>query len=65
MKIEQEPAEFKPITITLETREEVNFFWDLIRASNFPIGPIENEHTIKIRNMYIEISNWLSNAAKL
>ena len=65
MKIEQEPTEFKPITITLETREEVNFFWDLLRTSNFPIGPIETEHTIKIRRMYVEISNWFSTVAKL
>ena len=57
MKIEQKPK-FQPITITLETREEAEIFWDLISM----------ERVIKsgeILSMGIELSNWFSNNAQI
>ena len=51
MKIEQEQPKFKPITITLETREEAQAFFGLIDDIEFPDG-IEKEIIIKISDAF-------------
>ena len=56
MKIEQKPK-FQPITITLETSEEADMFWEVI------VGGVVISK--KAKKFGIEISNWLSNNAQL
>ena len=57
MKIEQKPK-FQPITITLETREGAEIFWDLISVGR-------RSKSGKILSMGIELSNWFSNNAQI
>lgn len=57
MKLTQQKPEFKPITITLETVEEANAFWDVILAAK-----CKSKEAYKLAS---EISNWFSNKAKL
>ena len=57
MKIEQQ-QEFKPITITLETREDANQFWDLLRY-----GSSKRQGAVK--ELGDKLSDWLSNEAHL
>ena len=56
MKFEQQ-AEFKPITLTIETAREAEFIWDMVRKYA-PKGPVE----IHIIN---EMNDWLTNTAQL
>jgi hypothetical protein len=65
MEISQEQADFKPITITLETRSEVNTFWDLIRASNCVAGSSTSDEIQRMSEMRSGIVSWLTNEAKL
>ena len=60
----QEPAEFKPITLTLKTRNEVNVFWDLIRSSNCVAGSSTSEEIQRMSEMRSGIVSWLTNEAK-
>lgn len=55
MKITQDQAEFKPITIVIETREEAETVLNII--DSFPADKM----TLNVRNMLINISNWFSN----
>lgn len=64
MKISQEQAEFKPITITFETRSEVNTFWDLIRSSNCVAGSSTSDEIQRMSEMRSGIVSWLTNEAK-
>ena len=66
MKISQEQAEFKPITITFETRSEVNTFWDLIRSSNCvaKFGSSTSDEIQRMSEMRSGIVSWLTNEAK-
>lgn len=50
MKIRQDETVFKPVTITLHTRDEVYAFW----------GAIEGHQDEAARKMAIRISNWLT-----
>lgn len=66
MEISQEQAEFKPITITLETRSEVNTFWDLMRwSTNCVDGPSISNGMQQMTEMRSRINSWLTNEAKL
>ena len=65
MEISQEPAEFKPITLTLRTRSEVNTFWDLIRSSNCVAGPTISNGMQQMTDMRSRINSWLTNEATL
>lgn len=57
MKIEQE-QNFTPITITLESKEDAELFWELIRhCSSYRQG--------KLRDFATQISNWFSLTARL
>ena len=64
MEMSQEPAEFKPITLTLKTRNEVNIFWDLIRSSNCVAGSSTSEEIQRMSEMRSGIVSWLTNEAK-
>jgi hypothetical protein len=56
MKIEQDKAEFKPITITFETEEEAkDFIWGIDNA--FSEGPTP----AGTKSIFIRISNEFSN----
>ena len=57
MIIKQDETEFRPITITLDTREEAEAFWMIIRRS-----PVDSDEEAGIA---FKISNWFSNHAKL
>jgi|Laugrefa1bdmlbdn_1035148.scaffolds.fasta_scaffold00005_58 hypothetical protein len=66
MKISQEQAEFKPVTITLETKNEVNIFWDLIRSTNCvaKFGSSTSDEIQRMSEMRSGIVSWLTNEAK-
>lgn len=64
MEMSQEPAEFKPITLTLKTRSEVNTFWDLIRSSNCVAGSSTSDEIQRMSEMRSGIVSWLTNEAK-
>ena len=64
MEMSQETAEFKPITLTLKTRSEVNVFWDLIRSSNCVAGSGTSDGMERLRDMRSKINSWLTNEAK-
>ena len=61
MKIEQK-AEFKPITITLETRAEVIAVWTALRTDAVRPNNIEWEAGYPVLK---ELSDWFSNQAHL
>lgn len=58
MKISQEPPTFKPITIVLESSEEAEDLWQAIIV-------ILNTATIKNKKLFITLSNYFSEVAKL
>ena len=60
----QEPAEFKPVTITFETINELNVFWDLIRSTNCVAGPNISNGMQQMTDMRSRINSWLTNEAK-
>lgn len=62
MKIEQENG-FRPITITLETTEEVDAVWKAIQDSfkTYQTGDWRQIHT----DTLAAISDWFSNEASL
>lgn len=59
MKLLQENEGFRPIAVVLETRDEAYVFWDMLdRVKKTTEKDAEYE-------MALEISDWLSNEAKL
>ena len=60
MKIEQEPK-FQPITITLETREEAEIFWDY--ALLYEAKP--TERCDEVEEMAKKFSNWFINNGQI
>ena len=59
MKLHQENDGFSPIAVVLETKEDAVVFWDMInRVKRATDRDAEYE-------MALEISDWLSNEAKL
>jgi len=59
MKLLQENEGFSPIAVVLETKEDAVVFWDMInRVKRTTDRDAEYE-------MALEISDWLSNEAKL
>ena len=56
MKICQDSAPFKPIRITLDTREEADAFWGLIE------GQKDEDGTMK--KLSVRLSNWFTNNYK-
>ncbi len=59
MKLHQENDGFSPIAVVLETKEDAVVFWDMInRVKRTTDRDAEYE-------MALEISDWLSNEAKL
>jgi hypothetical protein len=58
MKIEQDNSAFNPITIVLESREEANAMWDILRAPS-------NRSSELAVSLGIQLSNYFSNEAKL
>jgi hypothetical protein len=58
MKIEQK-AQFKPITITLETLDEAKAIWDAVNEGRASTGNSRSFHVC------VELSNWFSNNAQL
>ena len=52
MKLAQKDSEFKPITITLETKEEVVAFWDVIISAE-----CKSKEAHQIAS---QIANWFS-----
>lgn len=59
MKIHQENNGFSQIAIVLETKEDAVVFWDMINRVKRTTGK-DAEY-----EMALEISDWLSNVAKL
>lgn len=59
MKLDQENSGFVPVTLTLETLAEMNLFWDLMQYATRKTQS-EQQH-----QMAIEISNWITNNAKV
>lgn len=57
MKICQDSAPFRPIRITLDTREEADAFWGLIE------GQKDEDGTIK--KLSVRLSNWFTINYKL
>lgn len=64
MKISQEPAEFKPVTITFETRSEIETFSELIHSTNLMYGLRESDERQRMSDMRSGIVSWLTNEAK-
>lgn len=60
MKLRQDPPQFKPITITLESQEEAEALWMAIRELR-NTGGIPAAHLA----FCINLSNWFSNEARL
>lgn len=60
MRIAQDVPKFKPITITLETREEAEAMWKAIRSMR-NVGEMPSEHLA----FYINLCNWFSNEGRL
>lgn len=59
MKLHQEKGGFSPIALVLETRRDVEIFWDMmLRIKKCTDKDSEYEMSIKI-------SDWLSNEAHL
>lgn len=59
MKITQQGAEFVPITLVLETKEEASLLWDMmLKISRESEKPSEFE-------MATAISDWITNEAHL
>lgn len=58
MKITQKPK-FQPITITLETADEAEAFWNALRSVETVVID-EAAHRI-----VIDLSNWFSNISQL
>lgn len=58
MKIGQQDSEFGTIVLQLQTREEAELLWALLRGDQDYDGPAMN-------SMRTELSNWFSNHAKL
>jgi hypothetical protein len=56
VKIEQTPK-FQPITITLETNDEVTALWDAVRG--------EDSATMDHANIRDALSDWFANQAQL
>ena len=54
MKVEQD-ADFKPIVITLETREEALIFWDIMLGNK----------DANTKDFMTRMSNWFSEEAHL
>lgn len=62
MKINQKPM-FQPITITLETAEEAEALWDVVRLAS---GNMTNvEATPKHKKLLADMSSFFSNNAQL
>ena len=59
MKMHQENNGFSPIAIVLETKEDAVVFWDMINRVK---RTTDKDAKYK---MALEISDWLSNVAKL
>ena len=57
MKIQQEPK-FQPITLTLETKEEAEWLWEMVDNS----GPQPSRQQ---QEFYTALSNWFSDQAQL
>jgi len=62
MDIRQRKTEFQPITITLETAEEANAFWDILNACSPETLGMEQYEAAQA--MCKKMSNWLSNTAQ-
>ena len=62
MKLRQDPPAFKPITITLETREEAEALWFAIRGA---IGTSAHMANMAHMAFWINLSKWFSNEARL
>lgn len=60
MKLMQQDSKFSPIAVVLESEEEVEQFWHLIRLSAHNVNTDDDARSLAIR-----ISNYLSNEAKL
>ena len=60
MKIKQ----FIPITITLETREEAEALWMIIRSGALVDGPSPTITSAR-RVLYAKLHNWFSNESRL
>jgi len=61
MKLKQDPPAFKPITITLETREEAEALWFAIRGAKNAGAIGTSAHMA----FWINLSNWFSNESRL
>lgn len=55
MLVNQEVPEFKPITITLETKEEADAFAEMVNDMK----------TLPAKKLKNELSNWFSEKAKV
>ncbi len=59
MDIKQTKPKFSPITLTLETEQDAQAFWEIVQQ--FP-NDNANKHA---GDLTTRISNWFSNKAKL
>lgn len=57
MKLEQEKVRYAPITLTLETKEEAELLWTIIRA--------HTDRSHAERKFCNTLSDWFSSVAKL
>lgn len=58
MKIEQKPK-FQPVVITLETEQDAEHFWEVVRAAD------DGKMSAAATRYAIMISNWFSEKAQL
>ena len=58
MRLAQDTPPFKPVTLTLDTREEADALWDVVNA----IETTTAEEPV--RDLCIKISNWFSHNYK-
>lgn len=60
MKIEQNKV-FQPVTITLETREELDQFWTVLELA----GKNQIKLTPKEKQFIISVCDWISNNVQI
>jgi hypothetical protein len=61
MIITQKEQEFRPVTIILETRDELIAVWDALEGRD----PADGEPTDGWKKIVAHLCNWFANSAKI